>query len=336
MLLNLNGMLCLHTPSSLGLDESPFVLVEISAFEQVLIPSFSLQCQQDHTQVGAACQAKRECIMAGYIRSKSDRTKCEPCPEGTVASSSASVCTACAPGLFSSERGAAKCISCKVAGHRFQPNSGQTFCLDCPVRTQLRLAANLSSPTVCVCVPGAWRPDGHEGRECLQCPSGARCDGWWNNGSKSKIAVPYPDPDLPSVHWALRNELTGELKGYPFHGTINESFSNPNLPPPTLFYECGDRCLGGMTFACKKGHSGVKCSDCASGYAHMAGICVKCFDSTLTNFTLAFVLILCVLLVWVGLNSMSAGSYDGLDVGLGFLQILSIVTSFTVPTCGQN
>ena len=108
--------------------------------------------------------------------------------------------------------------------------------------------------------------------------------------------------------------------------------SNPDLQPPTLFYDCGDRCLGGTTFACKKEYSGTKCNDCAPGYAQMAGICAKCFSNPFSNFILAFVLIVCVLAVWVGLNSMSAGTYDALDIGLGFLQILSIVTSFSVPS----
>ena len=43
----------------------------------------------------------------------------------------------------------------------------------------------------------------------------------------------------------------------------------------------------------------------------MAGTCAECFNITFVNFVLAFVLIMCVLIVWVGLNSMSAGTYDG-------------------------
>ena len=124
--------------------------------------------------------------------------------------------------------------------------------------------------------------------------------------------------------WALKDEKTGELKGYPFTGNIDGTLASKlQWTGNQLFYECGDQCEGGRNFECAMRHAGRMCNACAPGHAKVAGHCVECIDADggggwakLWDVAWTLASIAAVVLVWVSINSMSAGKFDALDIGL--------------------
>ena len=140
-----------------------------------------------------------------------------------------------------------------------------------------------------------------------------------------------------SFQTALRSRMKA-LSGYPFAGGLvtKRDKSTDWMGPdgqrlPRIFWECsGELCEGGVEFACALGQSGPMCAQCSDGWTRIAGACRQCFDDW-RDWLVAIFGIAAVLCIWIALNSLSAGTFDALDVALQFVQILNIVQSFHIP-----
>lgn len=78
-------------------------------------------------------QAATKCVecLSGTFQDKAAKSSCRDCPEGYIAEHEHSMlCSACAAGLYASEKlSAKKCISCEVG--QFQTQSATTICTPC-------------------------------------------------------------------------------------------------------------------------------------------------------------------------------------------------------------
>ena len=133
-----------------------------------------------------------------------------------------------------------------------------------------------------------------------------------------------------------KQSVNRQLDGYPFagqHAPEDPYASAHEWQPPSgsllrdkdIFFDiCGGRCRGGPSFECIEGRSGRLYSSCAVGWASMLGECTEC-NNDWKDYLIGIGGTVCVVLVWMMLNAMTATKFNALDMLLEFAQILSIV-----------
>ena len=143
---------------------------------------------------------------------------------------------------------------------------------------------------------------------------------------RMRSAVTHTVTDVSESH--IRGPIR-VLHGYPFTDfTAKEKIEDL----PKIFFECGS-CAGGANFSCKDGQAGRLCSSCArepEKWSSILGKCQKC-NNDWRDYCIGIGGTGAVVLSWVGLNALSAGDFDALDIALHFTQILSVVQGFNVP-----
>eukprot|EP01136_Pigoraptor_vietnamica_P022502 Opistho-1_new@73732 len=111
----------------------------------------------------------------------SGNTRCI-CPDGQKSDASGTTCVDCGAGEY--------CVLGVVTSCRtgtYQPSTGKTSCLDCPVGTTT-LSAGAKALSACVCrIAGYWNNSG----SCETCPAGYSC----NDGVRTPCAPEKFQPD---------------------------------------------------------------------------------------------------------------------------------------------
>jgi hypothetical protein len=99
-----------------------------------------------------------------------------------------------------------------------------------------------------------------------------------------------------------------------------------------VFIGCStpEQCPG--SFECGEGYSGPACAVCSTGYFRLMSFCYACPVGELSILSMLMTIVLCAAVVgiWVLLNYLTCGSNDALDIGLLYMQIVSIVQSFAI------
>lgn len=167
----------------------------------------------------------------------------------------------------------------------------------------------------CVCMRGFWRPDGAINMPCQLCPEGADCPGGTH-------------PPVPRTgHWA---KYEGDsLAGYP-----QQCAADPQgcSSPLQMVFGCsaGDvACAGGLGAPCQAAWDGAMCSYCADNHFAIAGECHICPDQPY-GAVMAVFAFLVVVLIWIAINMLTAGSHNSLDIGLQYMQYVATVQVFSV------
>ena len=164
---------------------------------------------------------------------------------------------------------------------------------------------------------GAWAASNNS----CSVRSSLTCDSDWHslyqNGSRAicecSVESTVSHGDLTDVSGSSRIRA---LYGYPFTDfTTIDSL-------PKIFFEC-DSCAGGANFSCRPGQAGRLCSSCArepETWSSILGKCRKC-NNDWRDYVIGIGGTGAVVLSWMGLNSLSAGEFDALDIALQFTQV---------------
>ena len=288
----------------------------------------------------ARCSVGQQ-YVAPNISEVGSRPGCRQCQPG-YSSEDGIECRACGPGMFAPE-GSRDCTSCDVRGNFFQELAGQSECEPCPAGTQryLDLGPGIKNST-CQCKEGYWRPNQQPGRMCAKCLEGSSCPG--------RTFLPTPDEG----YWApYREENCSEMQVVgtkkpsertcrvlaldPKAITDDRLLDDPfnlvyDLRSQQLFLECSTptQCPG--NFECGDGYSGRACAVCDRGYFRLMSSCYACpsGESSFPSMLMTVCGITGVISVWGALNYLTAGNNDALDIGLLYMQVVSIVQSFSI------
>ena len=242
--------------------------------------------------------------------------QCDLCGLGLDRNSlETTVCVPCKPGSYAPELGTAKCLSCDLFGdgNSYQNESSASACKTCPVGTQRVIGSRGMAVTDCECRRNFYRYDGLAGGQCSACPAEGECLG--------RMDLPFPKKN----YWAASNHSGVKLR-LAVYDAPGRDVPSLNLP---IFFNCAPkRCAGGPEFACEEGYTGIMCNECKHGQFNWRGTCgTKCDDL----FEYRIVTIVSIALVvgcWIGMNKLTAGSFDTLDVGLLYMQIMAIAFDF--------
>jgi hypothetical protein len=173
----------------------------------------------------------------------------------------------------------------------------------------------------CQCKENTWRHDKLLGAKCFPCPIGGNCD-----EGKDNLASPSVE------YWAQSKTAHFDNKTVKVLAILDLPGAESIPDDPPIFLNCGKdvdgqpRCLGG--FVCADGYEGTLCSRCELDRFYWKATCTtKCSD--VENIAAVTVFgIIGVVLLWIVLNKSASGSYECLDVGISYIQILSAVFTF--------
>ena len=130
---------------------------------------------------------------------------------------------------------------------------------------------------------------------------------------QGRDVLPYPQEN----YWGVSNESVATPDRRPKSGT--KHLVVPDLPfgtedftnDPPVFVACSAKmCLGGKNFSCNPGYGNYLCAQCLPGQFNFMSTCnVKCSDiEVLRPFGTVTVLLICVVVVvWIGINKLTAG-----------------------------
>ena len=154
-----------------------------SQAECLCVPGYTLNAPD--TASSTVCQA----CAAGKYKPFTSNALCVDCPQHTANSGGGAAltscqcspgytgehggpCTACLPGTFKPDAGAAACAAC--ASDSYAPSTTATACTDCPAGTSTYSATGGDELADCLCTEGL-QPDGHG--LCETCEANHYCPG---------------------------------------------------------------------------------------------------------------------------------------------------------------
>ena len=108
-------------------------------------------------------------FQAGHFQDEEGQTKCDPCPKGLIAPTTASpTCTSCAAGKVSGSTAGKKCQRCPPGSQA----QGGIVCSLCPPGTH-SIKADKNHPSKCLkCAPGTASNISGTIGVCPKCPDG--------------------------------------------------------------------------------------------------------------------------------------------------------------------
>ena len=119
--------------------------------------------------------------------------------------------------------------------------------------------------------------------------------------------LPYPQKDF----WAAADFIRSSTNGSSEVTTLLKVTDPPGLDSipesPAVFFACAaGRCLGGETFECVPGYTGIACSTCKKGQFFWNSNCQTRCDQIEPQGVVTVFGIIAVVLVWILLNKQTA------------------------------
>eukprot|EP00854_Cymbomonas_tetramitiformis_P005020 gene5020-6119_t len=310
-------------------NDTVCVATEAGAYTSTVGSLTSTDCPINMFAAEPASSACELCPPGSDTGNTTAAKECAPCANGHFQPLPGGNCTQCPIGSFISNSSFPKdrCIECnELPGFYYQPNPGQSECMQCPGNTVKLGGSPGLNQEECVCTKGFWRPDGLPGHACTSCPEGGVCDGG--------LTIPYTQEGM----FAKTKMTDGGkvLAGYPF---ISQRAGYPDDPPdpnslefdlPEIFFECKKDWTCESESECAGGFEGNLCASCTDGYFGLGEFCVKCFGEV-TDWVMTILAWIGMIYLWLLIKKVSSSHYTSLRLFMHYMQYVTITQSFGAP-----
>mmetsp|Transcript_35287 Transcript_35287/g.42472 ORF Transcript_35287/g.42472 Transcript_35287/m.42472 type:complete len:1440 (+) Transcript_35287:605-4924(+) len=298
----------------------------------------------------------RDC-PAGTFSDSSASTECTPCPAGTFAKEKSNQCISCPPGHYSAP-GSPECLRCAPGTYaetanatctncpagtfaasdassackpcpldQYTVSDGSSTCKACPEFTTT-IDLGSTSADACICTPGSYSdlPSLVPGEpaDCAPCPSGAVC------GGNFTVPVPLPGYWMTSITPELRarrDVIALECSG----GACDHTCDTSDEMSTSALSDISElACRSDPDQVCADGYEGRLCFECSS-WTHF-GLGPECRSCPAQDKEIKTgILIFAVIVIWIVINRVLTSDYNAIDVSLIYLQLVSVVVSFSLP-----